>query len=70
MLKDLTNSDKTSYYYEEAQTSFSINSAVQTKETSPVLQENMQARIKSNLQPRIELTKTSSSTSSVFGLSN
>jgi len=45
MLKDLTNHDKTSYYYEETLCSFSINSTNQTKEVPLTMKESLQARL-------------------------
>jgi len=41
MLKDLINHDKTSYYYEETLSNFSINSANQAKEAPLTLKENL-----------------------------
>jgi len=41
MLKDLTNHDKTSYYYEETLCSFSINSTNQTKEVPLTMKESL-----------------------------
>lgn len=71
MLKDLVNCDKVSYFFEEAPTSYSINSAGgQAKEApSPLIQDRTMNTFKQlNVQGRNDMSGGTNST--VFGLSN